>query len=452
MCLRCADARPPRVAPTLTVPLPICMHVLRSWVPPVVGDRSPHGTPGTPKLEGSPGPNGTPTAPRTLDAHTAKAASGGRAVPASGGGTPELPTRLRARTQRSAAPPKLPTQVDDAFPLVSGDDGGVFVQGGATNVDQRQGLEATDRTTSVRVRPTSDSVVSVADVAGKLKDLVQMLDRNLISEQEFFAVKKDLLDRVNRSQSVSTTPSPKSAFASANARAARSPADASKSRSSAQPILWDDSAFSRTLVAAAAKLSVLVQPAPGVVPAPADSTVSGTSEPERMAKWNRLCQDQMQKSSRAEIIAGNGTILGGRAISQEPPVGQHSPSVPRPVASTVQTYNSANPMLGPLDFLTTSLNAVSTLGIVALVILADYVESVSENVQTPQVASLSRDTSRHTSRNTSANVTPMGSRSTSPARQRESVCFSPVSSHPLCLLQLSGETKLDLESAMTGSS
>ena len=135
----------------------------------------------------------------------------------------------------------------------------------------------------------------MADVAGKLKDIVQMLDRNFISEQEFFAVKKDLLDRVNRSQSVSTTPSPKSAFASANARAARSPADASKSRSSAQPILWDDSAFSRTLVAAAAKLSVLVQPAPGVVPAPADSTVSGTSEPERMAKWNRLCQDQMQK-------------------------------------------------------------------------------------------------------------------------------------------------------------
>ena len=357
-------------------------------------------------------------------------------------------TKSGQRQSRAAAV----KETADAFPLVSGDDGGVFVQGGATNVDQRQGLEATDRTTSVRVRPTSDSVVSVADVAGKLKDLVQMLDRNLISEQEFFAVKKDLLDRVNRSQSVSTTPSPKSAFASANARAARSPADASKSRSSAQPILWDDSAFSRTLVAAAAKLSVLVQPAPGVVPAPADSTVSGTSEPERMAKWNRLCQDQMQKSSRAEIIAGNGTILGGRAISQEPPVGQHSPSVPRPVASTVQTYNSANPMLGPLDFLTTSLNAVSTLGIVALVILADYVESVSENVQTPQVASLSRDTSRHTSRNTSANVTPMGSRSTSPARQRESVCFSPVSSHPLCLLQLSGETKLDLESAMTGSS
>ena len=148
MCLRCADARPPRVAPTLTVPLPICMHVLRSWVPPVVGDRSPHGTPGTPKLEGSPGPNGTPTAPRTLDAHTAKAASGGRAVPASGGGTPELPTRLRARTQRSAAPPKLPTQVDDAFPLVSGDDGGVFVQGEGTKSGQRQGRAAAAKETA----------------------------------------------------------------------------------------------------------------------------------------------------------------------------------------------------------------------------------------------------------------------------------------------------------------
>jgi hypothetical protein len=276
-------------------------------------------------------------------------------------------------------PARAAQKVVDAFPLVSGDDEAAFVQGAAVKTGTHKQPESPAGAASIGDRQvidsaasTKESFVSMADVVGKLKELVQLLDRNLISEQEFAIARKDLLEKGKRAQFLSKTQSPKGERGNANATASRPHAGAPKTGSPEKPILWDDSAFSRTLVAAAAKLSALEQvadirgswqerPAPGGVPAAARSAHARGSGPERMAEWNKLCHDQVQKSSRAAIGAGV------RAASQEPPLyAQHtssfSESVNKPKGYTVKMYQSSNPMLGPLDFLTNSLNAVSPLG------------------------------------------------------------------------------------------
>jgi hypothetical protein len=297
--------------------------------------------------------------------------------------TPE-PTHLKLEFRREPFPEagtvvRAAQKVVDCFPLVSGDDEAAFVQGAVVKMGtQKQPVSLAgvanigDRQVMDSAGSTSESFVSVADVVGKLKELVQLLDRSLISEQEFAIARKDLLEKGKSAQFLSKTQSPKGELGNANATASRPHAGASKTGSPEKPILWDDSAFSRTLVAAAAKLSALEQvadirgswqerPAPGGVPAAARSADARGSGSERMAEWNKLCHDQVQMSSRAAIGAGV------RVASQEPPLyaqytSSVSVSVNKPEGYTVKMYQSSNPMLGPLDFLTNSLNAVSPLG------------------------------------------------------------------------------------------
>ncbi len=275
-------------------------------------------------------------------------------------------------------PARAAQKVVDAFPLVSGDDEAAFAQGAVVKTGTRKQSALPAGATSIGDRQVIDSaastpgsIVSVADVVGKLKELVQLLDRNLISEQDFAIARKDLLEKGKSAQSLSKTQSPKGERGNASAAMSRPHAGAAKTRSPEQPTLWDDSAFSRTLVAAAAKLSALEQvadirgswqerPAPGGVLAAVRSADPRGSGSERMAEWNKLCHDQVQKASRAAI--GSGV----RAASIEPPLyAQPTPSVGVSVnqpAEYVKMYQSSNQMLGPLDFLTNTLNAVSPMG------------------------------------------------------------------------------------------
>jgi IMP dehydrogenase len=73
------------------------------------------------------------------------------------------------------------------------------------------------------------------------------------------------------------------------------------------------------------------------------------------------------KDRAGRLLVGAAIGAGVRVASQEPPLyAQHtssfSVSVNTPKGYTVKMYQSSNPMLGPLDFLTNSLNAVSSLG------------------------------------------------------------------------------------------
>ena len=220
--------------------------------------------------------------------------------------------------------------------------------------------------------------LQILQVVRRLKELVQQLHAGRISPQGFAMLKQEILEKVKASQSVSNDGRRKQG----SSHVARSSRNRSvhpvTNRSSGQ--LWDDSSFSQTLLAAAAKLSALSSrdlPAKRV-------KIPPQSESGRMAKWNALCIAQVQMTS------GQGTTSGTHSTRSPPRQAvtditslQAAQTTRMPPSETKRMPQSStcdketpNILLGPLDFIATSLTAVSHWNVDILALPASSVTKV----------------------------------------------------------------------------